>query len=287
MIQAKVVADSITAEGARITTMECTYPRFIHSEVMTHRVFSRNAMSSRAVPVAKMLEQVRNSPATPVHWGANRPGMQAGEELTGGSLEEAKFLWFRAAQQAAGIAEDMAKVGLHKQVANRVLEPFQLMRTLITATEWDNFFALRAHPAAAPEFQALAYAMQDARNASAPVMRRFGEGQASWHLPYVTDEERRLLPLETLRMCSAARCARVSYLNHEKQNPSVVEDVDLFGQLVVRPYVDRKGRTYSESDPLHASPIEHQAVPAALAVSSSRNFRGWLQFRELYEEGRC
>lgn len=159
MFEAKIILDSINESGDRLTTFQLRYPRFIHSELMTHRVFSRNAMSSRAVPVAKMIAQVRENPAKPIHWGMNKPGMQATEEVP---VASAEHLWQKAANLAADVAEQMVKLNLHKQVANRILEPFQWMNTIVTATEWDNFFELRAHPDAQPEFQKLAVMMQNA-----------------------------------------------------------------------------------------------------------------------------
>ena len=125
MYQAKIICDSISPVGARITTFELVYPRFIHGEFMTHRVFSRNAASSRAIPVKTFLEQVLFNRADPLHWGANQAGMQASTELTGVKRFLAKKLWAASAVSAVCTAYLMAKVGLHKQVANRILEPFQ------------------------------------------------------------------------------------------------------------------------------------------------------------------
>lgn len=267
---AKIVADSICT-NKRITTVELQYPRFIHGEVMTHRVFSRNAMSSRAIPVGKMIDQVRENPAMPIHWGQNQPGMQAGQEIQ--HVGAAKDQWRRAAQAAAIVAEDMVKLGLHKQVANRILEPFQWMRTLVTATEWENFFELRCHPDAQPEFQHLAYMLRDALAASTPVARIPHEGGPdSWHLPYVRDDERRLYRVDVLLKLSTARCARVSYLTHDGANPNVDQDIALYERLV-------------GSSPIHASPCEHQAFPAKFANERSRNFIGWVQHRQ-YIDGK-
>jgi thymidylate synthase ThyX len=274
---AKIIADSVSDQGKRITTMELCYPRFIHGEVMTHRVFSRNAMSSRAIPVAKMIEQVRNSPAMPVHWGKNQPGMQANEQLEGLELKMAKCLWQTAAYEAAKIAERMNEAGVHKQVANRILEPFQWMRTIVTSTEWDNFFELRCHPDAQPEFQKLARLMQDAMEASEPTHLQFSE----WHMPYVVwvrdiygDQrfEANLGPigLKTALKVSTARCARVSYLTHDGKAPDVDKDIELYERLV-------------GSVPLHASPAEHQAMASHDKHSRSGNFRGWLQHRQTLE----
>lgn len=264
---AKVIADSISPIGKRIITIEAQYHRFVHGEVMTHRVFSRNAMSSRAIPVARMVEQVRNDPAMPLFWGANQAGMQAKEELP--DLTEAVQSWRRAARQAADAAEHMSAIGLHKQIANRVLEPFQWMRTLITATEWDNFFELRMHPDAQPEFQHLATLMHKAIEGSTPA-ERFYTGPNSWHLPYVSDAERAIYREDVLLKLSTARCARVSYLTHDGENPDIAKDIELYQRLV-------------GSTPIHASPCEHQAQPLMSGMERSRNFVGWKQHRESVE----
>src|SRR5690606_30080072 len=119
--------------------MQLRYPRFIHAEFMTHRAFSRNASSSRAIPVHKMLSQVWNDPATPIHWGASRPGMQAREELKGWKRKAAQAIWKLAGRAACVFAWGAMKLGLHKQVANRILEPWQYIHVVVTATDWDNF----------------------------------------------------------------------------------------------------------------------------------------------------
>lgn len=269
-ITATVIADSISSHNKRITTLQLKYPRFIHSEFMTHRVFSRNSASSRAIPVAKMIEQVQNDPAMPIYWGLNQPGMQASKEHE--DISTAQVWWKAAAIDAAASATLLNDLGLHKQIVNRVLEPFQWMHTIVTATEWDNFFELRCHPDAQPEFQALACAIRAAMESSAPVERSGAAGwQGAWHLPYVSDSERRALPIAVLPKISASRCARVSYLKHDGTSPSAENDLTLFERLV-------------GSKPLHASPIEHQAL-ASNSVCRSRNFLGWHQYRELFETG--
>lgn len=267
-ITAKVVAASVNQYNKPVYTLELQYPRFVHSEFMTHRVFSRNAASSRAIPVAKMIEQVRRDPAMPIHWGKNQPGMQAHEELA--DTMEARQQWQMAARQAADRAEAMAAIGLHKQICNRVLEPFQLMKTIVTSTEWDNFFELRAHPDAQPEIQALAVTMWDAITACTPVLLVVGQ----WHLPYVMEMERERYRDDLLLMLSTARCARVSYLTHDGQTPDVDKDVDLYQKLV-------------GSEPLHASPAEHQATPAKYADTKSGNFTGWIQHRQRIQAQKC
>lgn len=280
-ITAKVIEHSKSGVGAPdLITLQLAYPRFIHSEFMTHRLFSRNAASSRAIPVAKMIEQVRTNPAMPVHWGKNQPGMQAHEELQ--DTVEARQSWQRAARQAADLAEHMNAIGLHKQVANRILEPFQIMHVIVTATEWDNFFALRDHEDAEPNIRMLAQQMRAAIIMSNP--RKVWSGSHlsdNWHLPYVTAEERAQCPEEPyyLAKLSAARCARVSYLTHEGKKPDPQKDLDLYERLV-------------GSEPLHASPIEHQAYPDRKPLGSNDwfhakqhgNFVGWVQLRKTVEE---
>ena len=271
MIEAKVIAHSVAHDdrgnhGPEIFTLALKYPRFIHSEFMTHRVFSRNAASSRAIPVSKMIEQVRNEPAMPIYWGSNKPGMQAGDELLDTDLAAAKNLWIDAAENAAATAEKMQELGLHKQVANRVLEPFQIMQTVVTATEWENFFYLRISEFAQPEIKALAVAMKEAMTESTPFQMPYGE----YHLPYVTAEERDEYKARkdwrTLCMVASARCARVSYLNHDGSNPDIQKDLDLATKL---------------KDAHHASPFEHVARPWDLRDLPGvvRNLKEWTQFR--------
>lgn len=267
-LEVKIIADSISESGKRLTTFQLKYPRFIHAEIMTHRVFSRNAGSSRAVPVAKMIEQVRNNPAMPIHWGKNQSGMQAKEELTGQELHNTQRMWEIAAADTAYNAELMAKHGPHKQIVNRILEPFQHMHTILTATEFDNFFELRIHEDAQPEIYALALTMKQAMNANKPRLLLVG----MWHLPYITDKEKIEFDYAVLCKISAARCCRVSYLKHDGTQPSIEDDLKLFDRLV-------------GSAPLHASPLEHQATPYVKGAGNyfRSNLQGWTQYRKIYE----
>lgn len=259
-MQVKVIADSISQYGDRLTTMQLKFPRFILPEFSTHRVFSKNASSSRAIPVAKILEQVRADYAQPIHWGKNQPGMQASEELDQPAKVRVQSLWAEAAHAACDIAEKMMNEGVHKQVANRILESYQHIHVIASATEWDNFFALRDHPDAQPEIQHLARLMKQAKSDSKPQLLTAGQ----WHLPYVSAEERNQYPLDTLKMISAARCCRVSYLLHDGSNPSVEKDLELCMKLM-------------KSRPIHASPFEHVATPHSGTVLG--NFKGWRQLR--------
>lgn len=292
MICAKIIADSISSIGSkRLTTMELVYPRFIHAEFMTHRVFTRNASSSRAVPVAKVIELVRNDPAMPIHWGKNQPGMQANEELDDYHKAEAQGAWLYAAKCAASVAEHMMELGLHKQVANRILEPFQHIHVIVTATEWANFFELRDHEDAQPEIRELARMMREAMGVSKPTVLHPGE----WHLPYVTAEDYAAVELhlrggpdgwnawtddmrlELLRKVSAARCCRVSYLKHDGVKATIEEELALCDRL-------------AGARPIHASPFEHQATPDEWEFGGwdhpelHGNFVGWIQHRKQIEQ---
>lgn len=276
-IEAKIIADSISESGKRITTMQVKFHRFILPEFNTHRVFSRNFSSSRAIPTKKLLEQVRNDPALPVHWGKNQPGMQAKEELDGDEVFRAKARWRLAAYIAADQAEILSEIGVHKQIVNRVIEPYIWAHGVVTSTEFDNWDQLRAHEDAQPEIHALALAMLEARNASTPRLLKRNE----WHLPYVSDAEisniKTSFDLEQLKKISAARCCRVSYLKHDGSSPNQAEDLALFDRL-------------AGSVPLHASPLEHQATPDLISTDGvcsnpelHGNFKGWIQYRKQWE----
>lgn len=267
-ISATIIADSISPSGIRLTTMQLRYPRFIHSEFMTHRVFSRNASSSRAIPVLTLLKNTVKDMAAPVEWGSNKPGMQAGEPLQGWRQSLAKGLWYGAGWAAAGFAYLLCKLGAHKQIANRVMEPWSHISVVVTATDWANWFALRNHPDADPTIQLLAQKMQIAMDLSAAKNLEPGE----WHLPYVSEQELEREGLAMAQKMSAARCARVSYLTHGGNIPSVAQDLKLYSQLV-------------ESEPVHASPLEHQATPNPFVLFpdpafAPSNMRGWQQFRK-------
>jgi thymidylate synthase ThyX len=275
-IAAKVIAAS-RANGKTIWSVQLKYPRFIHSELLTHRMLSKSSSSSRAIPVKRMLAQVWNEPAHPVHWGMNQPGMQAKAQLVGCKLWVAQKIWKTAAKAACCFVYILDKVGLHKQVANRILEPWQYMHVIVTGTEWDNFFELRDHEDAQPEFRALAVELRKAM----ATYRATDRDVVTWldpvfslHLPYVTNEERHSgMEPKTLMAISAARCARVSYLTHDGDKPSTAKDLALFDRLV-------------GSKPEHASPLEHPASPeTADEVSKTGrhnpyyNLRGWTSFR--------
>lgn len=327
-ITAQIIADSINPVGNRITSWVLEYPRFIHSEVMTHRMLSKNSASSRAIPTEKIIQAIINNPAMPVWWGKNQSGMQAKEELENAEpkirfvdnilpddpwhpkrigpmekpdgtmgqayaltdLDAAKVTWLESRDLMIKKARELLGLGLHKQIVNRILEPWFHMRIILTGTEFENFFALRAHPDAQPEFQALAYKMLDLYNTSVPKILKAGE----WHIPFgdsfdegkykdlisnapndfmchgntYYSNPRDLREMVKIKV-AIARCARVSYLNFEGKD-DYASDIKLCDRLF--------GAT-----PRHLSPTEHVAQ-AQDNDSFIGNFRGFKQYRYTFPD---
>ena len=281
-MEAKILADSRTASGNRVTTFQLSMWRSTLAEFNTHRVFSRNAGSSRAIPTATLIDRVRNNPFMPVYWGKNQAGMQANVELTGEELAIAKLEWRKAAGLAADTAERLAAAHVHKQISNRILEPFLEVAVVATTNErgLSNFFALRCHKDAQPEIRELAMMMLDAFEKSTP--RVLSRNQ--WHLPYilpseyaeygVSPTETRFDAIEPLIKVSVARCARVSYKAFDGTKASFEEDLKLYNRLL-------------GAQPLHASPAEHQLSPDLKDFEGwvspwlHGNINGWVQYRKM------
>jgi hypothetical protein len=267
-------------------------------------MFSRNASSSRAIPVERIIKDIQEDPAVPVHWGKNQPGMQAREELSNEDKLLASCHWLDAMDETIRHVKELVALGLHKQCANRLLEPWSHINVVVTATDYANFFALRSHEDAQPEIKELSDLMQHALLLSEPRCIEVGE----WHLPYVEAEDwtravrylqinrgTRDMPTRqeiysVLRKVSTARNARVSYLTHDGRPTSLLEDIELHNKLVV-------------ATPLHASPAEHVATPdeydGYVIVGHKNNdpdqpqkvpnwnnrqlhgnFTGWMQYRK-------
>ncbi len=285
---AVVIADSISDQGIRITTFQLRYWRAIHAELMTHRVFSRNAGSSRARPSKAIIEQVAHDPWGPIVWGLNEPGMQANNVADIDVEMQSLWSWRNIAKRAANSATVLLNLGLHKQIVNRVLEPFTYIDVVVTATDYANWFALRLDKDAQPEIQQLAQAMKDAMDLSEPVLLNPGE----WHLPYITYSDfhsvdnyllfhgKNICPQQRLKLfkkISAARCARTSYKAFDGKVASIDDDLSLFDKLM-------------SGDLKHASPTEHQATPDYINYWDGEsefvspwlhgNFKGWIQFRK-------
>lgn len=306
-ISAKVVADSLSSEKTRMTTYEIEMPRIILAELNTHKILNRNSQSSRAVPVKSAIEQVQKNGFAPVFWGKNQAGMTAKEEcnelINGFTREEA---WAAYRDAACANALEMFEAGYHKQIANRMIEPFQMIRLVFGGTEFDNLFNLRLEYNAQPEIRELVRCIYLAKQASTPVNLRYGE----WHLPYIHRErvdgtiryygdDGKELSLDEARTISLSSVAQVSY---RKQDTSLEKAQSLLGKLF-------------NGDVVHASPAEHIATPLVtyqtvgekimnvpMRIDSwekgvthmdrnmelwSGNLRGFIQYRQLIDNHVC
>jgi len=261
MYDTKIVADSIAENGCRLTTFEITMPRIILAEWNTHRVFSRNTASSRAIPVKKMIDSVMENPFIPERFPKNEAGMSNSEWLEGEEAEKAKIEWLESRNLAVDQVQKLIKLNVHKQIANRILEPFMWVTSVTSSTQWKNFFTLRNSKLAQPEIMKVASAMQLLYDNSEPVLLRKGE----WHLPYVKEEEKDLFGQDA-PLLSAGRCGKVSYLTHGETN-TPEKDISIARDKMV-------GNK-------HWSPVEHPATPLDEPVFLG-NYRGWKQQRKFY-----
>jgi hypothetical protein len=301
MIESRIVADSIYGKH-RLTTFEVSFPRWILAEFNTHRVLSRNSASSRAIPIKANIENILADTAIPVHWGLNQPGMVADKEVETNVSEKAKEIWLKARDAAIQYATELSDLGIHKQIANRLIENFTYQKVIVTATEWDNFFWLRNHKDAQPEIKALAELMLKHYNESVPTILNVGE----WHVPYVLtsrgddgvlnyqDIDGEWLDVETALKISASCCAQVSY---RKQDSSIEKALKVFDMLNLSAGTDINDARK------HSSPIEHQATPIHVPTDGavptyithfnsklnlcSGNFVGWGQYRHHFDNESC
>lgn len=255
-VRAMVVADTL-ADGQRITTFQARYPRWLLAEVNTHGILSRSSQSSRAVPLKVRIEQVRNNPVLPLAWGGEQRGMVAGEPLRQHDAEHAEAIWLQTAKHAAWTAESLGQVGVHKQWASRVLEPYLMVESVITGTDWANFLALRCAPDAQPEFRELALCIQALLEQHQPV-------SGYLHAPYASPA----LPDHQRVVVSAARCARVSYYRSDTGKPS--------------DYADDLALTLRLLEDGHMSPFAHIATSDSYQENPRpSNFAApWEQFRK-------
>lgn len=296
MISATMIADSTSWLGVRLSTMVLNYPRCIHADLMTHRVFSRNAASSRAIPYKTLRQRIYTENFIPF-WSKNQSGMQGKliEDLK--LIEQCDKLWEDVRDAVVFKADLLSDLEVHKQNVNRLLEPFQYIQVLVTSTEWSNFLALRDHEAAQPEIQILARRIQECLFNSQPQELKVGQ----WHLPFVDTiadniySGYKFYPSDSyLLEKSVARCARISYNKHNADIHDYIKDIELHNRLV-------------GSNPKHLSPTEHQCrVPSEEELDMFKcewvkklnggdpkwiysqgayhsNLIGWIQYRKFIE----
>lgn len=330
--ECRVERDSITPAGRRLTSFVIAFPRVVLAEFATHRLnhdtwgyeettwcerttdtsVSKNSGSSRAIPLARMIQRVVDDPYVPERFSKNGVGMQGSGWLEGRDHKLAEYQWLDARDNAVRAVcmmlsqEDIEllcdkltsrwarslvfeqrcgyarpSVSVHKQDVNRLLEPWAWVTQIVTSSCWDNFFALRCDAAAAPAFQKIARMMYLARRKSTPRMLDYGQ----WHLPFVPEEEAAAFhwqppaipcpDVPDLLKFSAARCAWVSYENADRKGTP-----------------EQMQKTYSRlmgAIPRHFSPVEHQATPMPESWGSwwphlVSNLRGWLQGRKLIHQ---
>jgi thymidylate synthase ThyX len=296
---AKILADSISPAGHRVTTLQVTFPRLILAEFNTHRVFSRNSASSRAIPVERRIEQIMENPFVPEAFGKNQKGMQASEVLDGDQDSWARTCWLVAVHQAVGNAERLADIGVHKQHANRVIETYAWHTVVVTATEWANWDALRVSRMAQPEMFKIAGMMREVRQASTPIFTDYGD----WHLPFI-----KRIPLETtdggtkdvgeaywllgngfdpVKVC-VGRCAAVSYERHDNTTPekasAICDKLRADGHMspfehALRPMTPHEMRIFRQED-LEWNGREWTPTPRWVRHFLG-NVEGWVQYRKL------
>lgn len=308
-IYAKVIADSISPDGVRLTTWEKCHHRWVLAEENTHATPAKNSGSSRARPIGKVIEDVRTRPAIPVVWASEKRGMQGGEPVSDEVAAVARVKWDKHREATIALGFELRELGVHKSITNRLLEPHMMHVSVWTATAIENYFDQRVHPDAQAEIEAVARLMRDARNASVPV--EIGPGE--FHLPYIRDEDREQVkfhaaekvsgdpvaelvhaigPEQTLARISAGRVARTSYLTHDGRR-DLSEDLRL--------YRDLADNRLAANEPPHWSPLEQVATPcpenrqeAPLALPGGSTyptshlpkvgkFTGWLSMRHVVE----
>ena len=308
-ISAKVICDSLSEAGVRLTTFEVEAPRIILAEINTHNAISKNCSSTRAITLKKAIEQVQENGFTPLYWGKKKAGMSASEETD--DIDFVSQIWDASKQSMIHRVEILDQEELHKQITGRLLEPFQMIKQVLTATDFDNFFNLRIHPTAQPEILMLAYKMYKALESSNPFELKSGE----YHLPYVDrwrNEDGELhysteneygdnvwLDLDSAIKISGSCVAQVSYRNTDM---SLDKAENIFDRLI-------------QADVLHASVFEHLGTPikpkykelGCVRVNCSEsesweegithrhrqgdlcsgNLRGWIQYRHLLPSNTC
>lgn len=246
----------------RLATFVLKIPKFLWGHIISHRALSRNSASSRAIPAKWIRKNVLQNPFLPVYFGENKPGMQSGNALKGVKLWTAKKIWLWSRYVPVFFHYLGEKIGIHKEVVNRLIEPWLMVDIIITATEWSNFISLRANEAAQPEIQYVAEQINNLLNKQFPTKLQTGD----WHIPFILEKEKDL-DIETKKKVSAARCARVSYSLFNGKTSDIDSDLRLCEKL---------------SSSGHWSPFEHvaQALDKKERIG---NLIGWKQYRKEFE----
>lgn len=266
-ISVQLLLYSQSESGKKIATFVVTMPKFIQAQINSHRMLSRNAASSRAMPSKIIRRRVLKNPFLPIEFSKNQSGMRGGEKFKGIKLFFVKKIWLWSRYIPCFFHYLGEKLKIHKEVLNRIIEPWMFTQVLITATEWGNFLKLRIDNSSQPEIQYIAKEIKKLLDNNNPNILKHSE----WHLPFINEEEKMKFSLDELKKISTARCARVSYKLYDGKDSNLLKDVELCEKLI-------SGG--------HWSPFEHIATPEEHGERIS-NFIGWKQYRKefSYEDG--
>lgn len=284
MIEAKILLDSIQASGShRLTTFLLTMPRYVLAEFNTHRTHSRNAASSRAIPIHKRISMVELNPFIPIEWGLDKPGMQASTVADPETAAKAEAIWLQARTNAVASAREMIELGIHKQIGNRLLEPFAFVQVLATAVEtgWSNFFSLRADFNADPGIRDMAYKGLEAYNASIPQVLKPGQ----WHVPFGENMPEGLTEAERMKVL-VARAARLSFNNFDG-TVNTQKDFELHDGLTQNGHWSAFEHVAQVPD-FEQEPLSQVSFAAQehYVHTHQGNLPGWVQLRKTYP-GEC
>lgn len=264
----EILADSLNVvTGDRLTTFILNgFPKWLLAELNTHRMLSRNAASSRAIPLKKLIENIYQDPVIP-YWTRKKGGMGGIDDLTEEKKQYMTDSWQAAMEHAIVTATELHAAGAAKQEVNRLLEPWMRVPVIVSGTSWDNFFHLRCDEAAQPDFRFFAIAMRDKYLANSPDTLNIGQ----WHIPFKGRVHSNRLTEQEYLQISTARCARVSYTTHDG-------DIDHDKDFRLHDSLVEMG---------HFSPLEHSAralSPDERDNPVAANYRGWGQYRHLLHE---
>jgi len=309
MTDVKIICDSKNEFGQRCISAICTFPRYLLAEINTHRMLSRNSASSRAIRFERMVESVQKNPFIPKKWQRDHTGMQGTEYFTQEEINIKNLVhhWLSARDNAIAEATRLNKLGVTKQLCNRYLEPFMYHTALITATELENFFALRAEDMAEVHLQELAYKYLDACNASEPKLLKAGE----WHIPFGDQFDNEQLisiahyqltkfkpdfapsvhdlqpVLDDLQVkLATVRCARISYVTPgSEQKINYTADLELHDRLASSGHwsaFEHCTRAMSQTD-FEGSETRFNFNTQQMELGWYGNFRGFIQYRKMFE----
>jgi thymidylate synthase ThyX len=203
-----------------LVSIEYVVPLYIHTEILTHRRFSRNASSARAMSTTRYAGLGYYMPP---QFYQSQKGMEASAQPIKHQWL-ARMVWSAAIQGTELAARVLERLKVAKEQRNRLIAPAKMVKGIITGTEsaWQSFFHLRNNKNADTAMQVFA---REAYHAIINTRWSYD----TIHAPYDIDP-----------LVNAARAALVSYAKIES-----IDDYKLANRLL------KDG---------HMSPFEHYAV---------------------------